>query len=375
MAIRGYVKKGMENNMFDIQIVLPEEQDAVKKVCQRLWEKCFDDSAQYIKYYFNNRWHGSITFISDNVSMLHLNPYRINLNKKEFLTYYIVGVCTLEKYRRRGYMDNVLKCALRYMYGKSVPFAYLMPASEKIYKPYGFNGIYSVKSWDGSLEKLNAAVYKSTMCNNVKSVSYDMLTESQKDSLVQYTKESLSKHFSCYAVHDIDYFEELYTEMLACNGGIDTFWNSGQCTGYIVYLCEECNKIEIVESVFEDTIQNDVIKHLKSKGFSDYISLYETAFWNLKDVKMPKNHLMARIVDLRAFVMYLPSGLEMWLDVTDRIISGNNGKWHIITGDDTICHLCENDSSAETRKYTKYTIEELGQLYLTKPVYYINELV
>ena len=60
----------------------------------------FSDTPGYINYYFNNRWHKSITFLSDNVSMLHLNPYHIKINRKETTLYYIVGVCTFKEYRK-----------------------------------------------------------------------------------------------------------------------------------------------------------------------------------------------------------------------------------------------------------------------------------
>lgn len=366
--------------MYNIQVIMPDRQNTIEEVCRMLWAANFDDTQEYIEYYFNNRWHESITVISDNVSMLNLNPYRVKLNRKELLTYYIVGVCTLAEYRKRGYMDAVLRCALQYMYNAGMPFAYLMPASENIYKPYGFQGIYPARAWDGSLEMLKRETFKSVegMKNIgcVQCILYEALTDNQKDSLSIYAQNILSKNFSCYVVHDRHYFKELYKEMRACNGGIATFWDMEQacCTGYIVYLCENGSRAEIAESVFEDGIQHEVIRYLAELNITE-ISLYETAFWNLTSAKKQKNYLMARIIDLKAFVQCLPPGQEMWFDITDRIISTNSGKWHIITGDGGTCSLCASDNGTGHEKYIKCTIEEFGHKSLANMAYYMNELV
>ena len=112
--------------MFETQIIMPDSQEAVENICRKLWMDNFSDTPGYINYYFNNRWHKSITFLSDNVSMLHLNPYHIKINRKETTLYYIVGVCTFKEYRKRGYMDTMLKKALVFMYNKKLPFTYLM---------------------------------------------------------------------------------------------------------------------------------------------------------------------------------------------------------------------------------------------------------
>lgn len=361
--------------MFDTEIVTPERQKYIEDVCRMLWATNFDDTESYIEYYFSNRWRKSITIISDNVSMLELGPYSIKLNKKELLTYYIAGVCTLKEYRKLGYMDSVLRCALRYMYGKGVPFAYLMPASESIYKPYDFSGVYPVKAWSGSLKtlKLNAKFMQCSIC----AISYEKLTDMEKDSLLKYAESKLSERFSCYVVHDWAYFDELYKETLACSGGIAVFFDrdKSQCMGYFVYLRESYDKIEVAESVFESHMQGEIVRYMETLGCKD-ISLYETAFWSLKGTKMQKNYLMARIVDLKTFAQYMPSGQELLLDVTDNLIIENSGKWHIFTGENgTVCHLCENNDRTETKKYTKCTIEELGQKYLTGFKYYMNELV
>lgn len=364
--------------MFNTRVIMPGKQGSIKDLCRMLWLRCFDDTEEYTDYYFDNRWNKSITILSDNVSMLHLNPYDILINGRETGIYYIVGVCTLEEYRRRGYMDSVLKKALEFMYKQGKPFTYLMPASEEIYKPYGFTGIYPVRGFNGEIP-FKADMVQWIQCKSI-CIPYNMLKDRQKAELIKYTGNKLAGRFTCYPVHNKSYFKGLYEEMRVCGGDILTFWDMDKntCLGYIVYLCEEIP--EIIESVFEKEIQREILTCIKVLGFPR-IKIYETNFWNLDCVGTggQKNYLMARIVDLKAFVecIYTKERQEMWLEVSDGIISGNNGRWHIITGErENICHRCENtEDGRDSARYTKCTIEELEQKYFSGMEYFLNELV
>lgn len=359
--------------MFDTSVVMPEEQSSVKDLCHMLWARCFNDTEQYTDYYFNNRWNKSITILSHRVSMLHLNPYNTIINEKETEIYNIAGVCTLKEYRKRGYMDSVLKKALGLMYRQKKPFTYLMPASEEIYKPYGFTGIYPVKSFNGRFKftKDNANI---SIC-----IPYGMLKERQKEDLIKYTENKLAGNFTCYTVHNKSYFQALYEEMQACRGDILVFWDrySGNCLGYTVYLCEEIP--EIIESVFEKKIQDEILGCIARLGFPS-IKIYETNFWDLdsKGIEDKKNYLMARIINLKTFAEYIytKERKEMWLEVTDNLISGNNGRWHIITGaGETYCQRCGEMTEVNYGRFIKCTIEELGQEYLGRMKCFLNELV
>lgn len=374
--------------MSGTKIVMPGKQKSVKDLCYMLWAECFDDTRQYTDYYFNNRWNNSITVMADGVSMLHLNPYNTIVNGKETVIYNIAGVCTLKEYRKRGYMEAVLKSAMMFMYRQGKPFTYLMPASEEIYRPYGFTGIYPVRRFKGEIKlpgntgDIVGRDNRISQDNKVVCIPYNMLKDSQMEDLIKYAGNRLAGKFTCYTVHNKSYFQAFYEEMQACNGDILAFWNdSGVCQGYFVYLCE--GMPEVIESVFEKDIQHEILAYLARLGFPA-IKINETSFWHLdwQETEEPENYLMARIIDLKAFAecIFTEGRNEMWLEVTDNIISGNTGRWHIVTGEGrTHCQKCgEIVNSAEdtgNEKYIKCTIEELGQKYLGKIKYYLNELV
>ena len=196
--------------MFNTEVVMPGKQGSIKDLCHMLWMGCFDDTEEYTDYYFNNRWNKSITVLSDNVSMLHLNPYDILINGRKTGIYYIVGVCTLKEYRRRGYMDAVLKKTLEFMYKQGKPFTYLMPASEEIYKPYGFTGIYPVRGFNGEIP-FKEDIGQDIQCKSV-CIPYNMLEDWQKAELIKYAGSKLAGRFTCYPLHNESYFKGLYEE-------------------------------------------------------------------------------------------------------------------------------------------------------------------
>ncbi|MCI8853887.1 MAG: GNAT family N-acetyltransferase [Lachnospiraceae bacterium] len=75
------------------------------------------------------------------VSMLHLNPYRFRMRQCFAESSYIVAVATRESYRHQGLMRGLLSFALGDLYEKKQPFAFLMPAKEEIYTPFGFRNM------------------------------------------------------------------------------------------------------------------------------------------------------------------------------------------------------------------------------------------
>lgn len=112
-----------------------------------LYEEVFsEDSSSFIDYYYSEKTKDNTIFVVEEdggiQAMLHLNPYTLMVNGRKEPSHYIVAVATREKYRKRGYMAELLKEALRSMYKEGEPFTFLMPASESIYTPYGFRTVY-----------------------------------------------------------------------------------------------------------------------------------------------------------------------------------------------------------------------------------------
>lgn len=80
-------------------------------------------------------------------SMLHLNPYHLQVRNAEWDIDYIVAVATRADMRHRGYMRSLLLQMMEDMRKRQLPFCFLMPAAEAIYTPFQFVFVYDQPVW------------------------------------------------------------------------------------------------------------------------------------------------------------------------------------------------------------------------------------
>ena len=115
---------------------------------RKLWEEAFpEDSREFDDYYYRNKAERSRILAEEEegeiISMVQLNPYRVQVRNREYKLSYIVGVATRADRRHQGHMRRLLIKMLTDMRRERVPFTFLMPAAEAIYLPFGFRYIFS----------------------------------------------------------------------------------------------------------------------------------------------------------------------------------------------------------------------------------------
>lgn len=413
-----------------VKIIKPcERTEKLEKVCRRLWKDNFDDSGEYISFYFSDRWKESTTIIYGEESMLHLNPYRMQLFGREKTIYYIVGVCTDKAYRHRGYMDALLRESFRYIYENDAPFVYLMPADEKIYLPYDFTNVYTVNSFEIALRngerknndnkllaagcdqisqnEVKAAVYAEMPSNEITVTGYAELSEKQKEELVIRSDKIMSEKFDCYVKREESYFEQKNREMNACGGELAVFVKADKITGYVMYICEDVPETvetvifderdsteKYIDALFEysyckgDMQKNDIAKlKFDESYFVDKKFFKENNVDGVQKIseKQTFELLMARIINIKSFVKMFTTECEedIFVEIKDDFIKENNGKWNIHLGskstitkysviNDTENVFCDKN---EKDKYKKMTISRFGELMLKKINFYLNEMV
>ena len=104
---------------------------------RRLWEQIFtEDTQKFLDYYYSVKTKENEIYVIEEDgairSMLHLNPYKMQIGCKTVESHYIVAVATEETYRKRGYMAKLLKKAMEDMRENGEAFTFLMPAAEAI---------------------------------------------------------------------------------------------------------------------------------------------------------------------------------------------------------------------------------------------------
>lgn len=125
-------------------------QQEEKKNTEELYREAFpEDKDEFVNYYYSYvTKDNKILVVEQNgeiCSMLHLNPYRLSVNKEEVAAYYYVAVATKKEFRHQGMMRRLLCSSLNDIHQEKQPFTYLMPADRAIYEPFDFRIIYEQK--------------------------------------------------------------------------------------------------------------------------------------------------------------------------------------------------------------------------------------
>lgn len=106
-----------------------------------LWRICFGDEDEYIRFFLENRFNPERTLIKrvgvSIVSMLFLLEGKVCISGEKFSSYYIYAACTHPDFRKKGYMESLIKSAKRFAAETAVDFISLVPASESLFSYYG----------------------------------------------------------------------------------------------------------------------------------------------------------------------------------------------------------------------------------------------
>lgn len=271
-----------------------------------LWEEVFyEDSREFTDYYFQEKAVRNHAFVLRDregrvVSMLYLAPYPMMLRVGEdFQTAeinYIIGVATKKEYRHRGYMDRLLRAALRYMYEKKQPFSFLMPANPLIYQPYQFSYIYAKK--------------KLGLC---RPVSEELVAQEELSgpeglsALADFASDFLAQHCDAFIRRDAAYYSVMEKELAAQRGGICLLRGEEGIEGYFLYTREEA-QTRIQEAVLKKGVRNCLVE---TGAAADPV-------------------IMARVVDVQALLSLLrtESGeVSFAMEIKDPLLKENDGLW------------------------------------------------
>ena len=116
-----------------------------KQGTRSLYERIFSDSPAYIDYYYGEKCKDNVIFTaafsedSEPAAMLHLNPYLLSVCGKAIRSFMVAAVATEPAYRHRGLMRTLLEEAFSFAKEKKIPFLFLLPVNEEIYRPFGFD--------------------------------------------------------------------------------------------------------------------------------------------------------------------------------------------------------------------------------------------
>ena len=209
----------------NIRYAKPIDKEQVVSV----WNYCFEDGEDFVKYYFENVYDENNTIIIEEndevLSALQLNKYTIDLRDNKYDVSYVVGVSSKPEVRGLGYMKHLMAYTLEELYKNGEIVSLLMAIDYRLYKRYGFDHCYDQIQYNLRTDELLGFRLSSKLR---KATFEDAETLSRI-----YTKamESLNG----YAVRDESYFNRFIKEVSSESGYI---YIDEENNSYIAYYIQ-----------------------------------------------------------------------------------------------------------------------------------------
>lgn len=317
-----------------------------KRACEGLWrEAFFEDSDSFREYYFTEKVKTNQILVAKKdrqiLSMIHRNPYQLNIKNQKVVCDYLVGVATKIENRGQGYMRSLLKQALLDMYQEDMPFCFLMPADRRIYEPFDFVYVFDQPVWE--------------LKSRTKSKDWleQEVTDESAKEIADWMNEWLKARYEVFTWRDENYVKVLLKELKSENGSLKA--------------------LKAPENPHQ-------IKALRAEWGMEKKE-QRLLYANADDCKKIKQEpaIMVRIVNLPEFLKYIclkdnvaEQEVIYQLKVKDKLLEKNDGIWiwhvnhkesFIEASDGKAFRKKESDEQQEKNSQKERTIElEISEL-------------
>jgi predicted acetyltransferase len=277
------------------------------------------------------------------VAKLHIIPFSIYINEKQFQMGGIAGVSTYPEYRRHGHVKQLISEALKRMNQNQQYISFLHPFDVHFYRRFG---------WEVFADSKKISIEKKDLIM-IPSVQGKVKRDIPMSERVQIKKvyELFASSHSGMLVRTDDWWQDhVYSE-----DHMAAYLNEkGEYEGFMVYNLKnkELEVVEIITNTHQAAIgiwnficQHDsmVEKVVVTTSTHDVFPYY---------LKQPKQkieiepYFMARIVNVEEFLKtytFLPTSEKLFIHINDEICNWNMGSY-LIT-DDSITSYKEKKGS------------------------------
>lgn len=289
-----------------------------------LYREAFpEDSEQFLEYYYREKGRDNRILVVEEpfeggsriVSMLHRNPYELQVKDQIWRNDYIVAVATARDRRHRGLMRSLLVQMMEDMYQEGMEFCFLMPADRKIYEPFDFTYIYDQPHWKLTEEAEKKMVFRKWNRG-----------EKEISETAEWMNRWLEKRYQVFARRTDSYVERQMMELESENGWLEVL-DEGNLSG-------ESQKEEEKCGLSKRGHDWPGIRCWWGRDKTEQRLLYSQERY-VESAEEPSPAIMARIIHLRNFLKVIGLKKEgtfsVCLTVEDRFCQENNGTflWNI----------------------------------------------
>ena len=306
-----------------------------------LWSYCFDDTPDFIDFFFNSCYLPNNTLVSEEEgriqSCLQLLPYRMKLRGGEVTVPYIVGVGTWPEYRGQGLVKKLLQYADDVMKEREYDISILLPFQYDFYRKYGWEVCYDLLIYrEVELTPTSAISKQQKRTAKVGSFRKVVMDEDLKTLSDCYFK--YMKGYNGYIIRSQNEWSKIIKDIELDHGFAYIYEYNNEAQGYILYTIE--NKTLTIQELVHNTatakhnLLNLAISHV---GQVDHV-IRKAPFWDTDYLSMldsrgkleKETFVMGRIHDLIGAISGLNyMGDPFVIQVKDTFYEENNGCYEI----------------------------------------------
>lgn len=293
-----------------------------KHQIRELWESTFtEDGPDFVDHYFNvfKDMSEVMGILEDEtlVAMLHLNPYQIMWDGRLYNTTYVVGVATDVKYRRKGYMRQILRHMLVDRFKRGDVLQLLMPIDSRYYEQFGYGFVQDVI--------LYHFTYKNLLREPRQVVAKVLEPEDGVDLMGLYNQ--YKKQFNLSHNRGLRSFELLMSEVKSEKGHVVMVPD-----GYVIYYDHESVFVREAAYISQEGLAN-ILDHIgqyaKDKRILWQAPIHDPIKHMIPHLegheRTQKPFMMMRVINVQVFLSHMSHLLEgMVIKVIDDDILENN---------------------------------------------------
>ena len=289
-----------------------------------LWEEIFpEDSKEFLDYY--DQWKCKDNEIATRhasgalVSMIHWNPYEVQMGAETVDSSYLIAVATRPEHRHRGLMRGLLREGMEVRQEDETPFVFLMPADPAIYTPFGFRYFY-----DRSVVEILQPMQQNWFGS--EQVDIRPIRKNEMALAADFANRELAQRFDLYPIRSEEYLMRLAAECQSEGGDLEGIFHSGELVGLLSWWGDETIEVRdlILTSEWEMGACRDIWRAAFCKHWQDAqkIKIITTG-----QEGEAEPIIMGRITDAGAFARGVRASepVEMHIRLEDPLIEENCG--------------------------------------------------
>jgi predicted acetyltransferase len=235
-----------------------------RTIARSVYEEVFRDPPSYTNFYFQHLFDPKrflMMYEGDQLSAsLHENPHHFYLDDELFPTLFLFAVAVAREYRRKGYMDRLLRHSLHTARASGYSSIFLTPIYSKLYRNYGFSYVSNLEHYRISLDRLHVSDEWNLkkLREEIQIVSFKELSSDKLIRNLVFVYQKKMKRNCLYFERKDQWYRQRLIEMNAGGERGYLLYRGKDPTGYVMIISEE-NTLRITEMLLTEPDQAALI--------------------------------------------------------------------------------------------------------------------